>query len=242
MGAPVRGCTLAVTLSATSQGAAADARAAWSDFMGGKTRPAREYAADAAAEAAATSDEDGDSDAPSSCGAQPPLQLLVLVPALPRGALVEVQPLCMLPPSQAGGDATPMQRRSTALLPAASTAACVHVPGRFFRAHGCCSAPGSAAGTVAAVEECLHSASLTWSDVTCLRLYVADKHDADAAAAWDAALELAHAPLHPVLLPVLGVASPLASCDHIDVSGWLHSLLEVTVMRFTGPQAPADSE
>lgn len=241
MGAPLRGCALAVTLYATSQGAAADARTAWSDFMGGKTRPAREYASDAAAEAVI--EEDGDADAPSSFGTQPALQLLVLVPALPRGAAVEVQPLCMLPPSQAGGGTCLVPLRSSAPLPAASTSACVHIPGRFFRAHGCCSAPGGEAGAVAAVQECLHCAALTWSDVTCVRLYVADKHDADAAAqAWGTALELAHAPLHPLLLPVLGVASPPASCDHIDAGGWLHSLLEVTVMRCTTPQASADSE
>ena len=238
MGAPMKECSLAVTLYATSQQAAADVLAAWSDFMGGKTRPAREYAADA--KPAATLGDDGDdADAPS-LGAHQPLQLLVLVPALPRGAAVEVQPLCMLLPSQAGGD-TP---RSTQSFAASGTAACVSVPGRFFRVHGCCAAPGGEAATVAAVQECLHSSALTWGDVTCLRLYVADDtHDAQAAAhAWDAALEVAHAPLHPLVLPVLGVASSPASCGHIDVRSWLHSLLEVTVMRCTGPQASSSSE
>jgi diphthine-ammonia ligase len=238
MGAHLRGA-LAVTLYATSQDAAADARAAWADSMRGVAPPAREYAADAAGVAA--SDEDGNADAPYSFGS--PLQLLVLVPALPRGAAVEVQPLCMLPPTQAGRSHCPVPQRPPATLHAASTTACVHVPDRFFRAHGCCAAPGGEAGAVAAVQECLHAAALSWSDVTCARLYVADADDASTAArAWDAALELAHAPLHPLVLPVLGVASPPPSCDHMDAGDWLHSLLEVTVMRFSGPHAPADSE
>jgi len=93
---------------------------------------------------------------------------------------------------------------------------------------------------VASLQASLQSASLTWDDIACLRLYVASEDDAAVQAsanAWRAALGAAVlgggtadsgwlSSLSMVVVPVKGVATS----GETDVQ-WLHSLLELTALR-----------
>ena len=234
MGAPLRqAAALAVTMYATSERACAVLRGAWADLLRGRTKARREYALDFGESVGDVGDRnDGASDPGQRINTAQntvPLELLVLVPALPRGAAVEVQPLCRTINT---AQETAMRRDAHA----------VYLPRSFLRAYGRSTSPGGETEAVASLQASLQSASLTWDDIACLRLYVASKDEAAVQAsanAWRAALEAAvlgggteHvdsgwlSTLSMVVVPVKGVATSGES----DVQ-WLHSLLELTALR-----------
>ena len=201
MRAPLRRAAVAATLYATSAEAAAALAAAWNAHLDGRTPPRPGFGPDGAS----SDDEDeggGGNDARPAADAWRfawrPLQTRVILPALPRAAAVELQPLALEPDAASWGDACGDDPLSCADGDASS----VWLPGRFLRAH----APGAPGEAYAALGAALARAGLAWPDAACLRVFHAPGGD-------DAALRAAwHASLHgldiaPVLVPCCGVAS-----------------------------------
>jgi hypothetical protein len=146
-----------------------------------------------------------------------PLQTRVLLPALPRAALVELQPLALEPDAASWGD----EDGADPLAAAEGDACAVWLPRRFLRAH----AAGSAGDAAAALGAALQRAGLAWADVAILRVFHTDGGDTEGLrAAWGAALRDAGAqPVPtPMLVPCCGVASgdgpPLASLA--ELTAW----------------------
>ena len=203
MRAPLRRAAVAATLYATSAASAAALAAAWDDHLDGRTPPRPGFGPDGAA---SEGDDDGDGDADDASGAWRfgwrPLQTRVLLPALPRAALVELQPLALEPDATSWGD----DDGADPLAGADGDARAVWLPRRFLRAH----AAGSAGDAAAALGASLRRAGLAWVDVAILRVFHTDGCDAEALRAdWDAALrEVGAQPAPtPVLVPCCGVAS-----------------------------------
>jgi diphthine-ammonia ligase len=243
MQSPLHRATAAATLYATSDAAADALAAAWEAMLAGRVPPRAGFGPDGCGAPAEPSGDDADAeeddgDEAVRARAWPwawrPLRAAVRVPALPRGAAVELQPLAFAPDADAwrSGDDDDDDDDDAAAAPASRAdgdATSVWVPRRFCRAHGACgaldalegaeTADAAARAAVASLDAALSRAALTWRDVCSLRVYhVITEGDGDAVAlrgAWAAALaqrcggddgDDAAAPA-PVFVPVLGVAS-----------------------------------
>jgi hypothetical protein len=155
-----------------------------------------------------------------------PLQTRLLLPALPRAALVELQPLALEPDAASWGN----DAGADPLAAAEGDARAVWLPRRFLRAH----ADGSAADAAAALDAALQRAGLGWADVAVLRVFHCEACEALALrAAWGAALRGIGAQPAPaaVLVPCCGVASgdgpPLAALA--ELTAWRPAQLHDSV-------------
>ena len=188
LSAPLRRAAAAATLFATSPEAMAALRTAWQACLCGAQPYRRGFEPDGQPE---TVPEDVSEPVSEDAWASDwqPLLTCLLVPALPRGALCELQPLCFAiadDPVPCGSDDAVWQ------------------PGRSLRAH----ATGTPAAALAQLGAALERAELSWAAVASLRLFVCPGSD-DAAlrAAWTAALAGVAAGLVPACVPVLGWGS-----------------------------------
>jgi diphthine-ammonia ligase len=205
MHAPLHRAAAGAILYATSAGGADALAGAWEDMLAGRVPPRPGFGPDGKglpAEASADDADAADADADDADDAEVvrarawpwawrPLLAAVRVPALPRGAAVELQPLAFAPDADAwrsnDGDDAADDDAADAASRASGDATSVWVPGRFCRAHGACGAvdagaeasPRAAAdvtvadasAAVASLHAALCRASLTWHDVCSLRVY-----------------------------------------------------------------------
>lgn len=242
MGCPLdRGGALAMTAYATCADAAAELHVAWQALLDGAAPVRAAYLPDEGEGEEEEREEregcEGERDFGSaSCDAShprrrlafQPLLVTLRVPALPRGARVEVQPLgwCLHDGGKALEGAPP---------PACRNPTAVWIPGTFIRAHACCSLAGGEAGAAQELQESLLQAGLTWAHVHALRLYVRTQHHGDAHKtmartrdAWMGALkalqEAKGETLHLICVPVLAVSSGIHGEE-------LASLVELTAWR-----------
>ena len=219
MRAPLRRAAVAATLYATSAASASALAAAWDAHLDGRTPPRPGFGPDGAASEGDDDAEDARPDAASAAWrfGWRPLQTRVLLPALPRAALVELQPLALEPDAASWGD----DCGAEPLAAADGDAQAVWLPRRFLRAH----AAGSAGEAAAALGAALRRVGLAWADVAVLRVFHTDGSDAPSLrVAWDAALRDVGAQPAPaaVLVPCCGIASgdgpPLAALA--ELTAW----------------------
>jgi hypothetical protein len=185
---------------------------------------------------AAASDDDDDDGAASQQATWPwrwhPLLTTVLLPALPRGASVELQPLALMAGDPSWGDDADDDVVAGGAAAADGNGSAVWVSRRFCRAHGACAAgaehTAAAVAAVAALASSLAAAQLAWADVYCLRVYHTDAvSEATWRDAWASALKDAAA-VAPLFVPVLGVVS--AGGAHLaalaELSAWWPAQLD----------------
>jgi enamine deaminase RidA (YjgF/YER057c/UK114 family) len=105
-----------------------------------------------------------------------PLLLTLLVPALPRGASVEVQPLVLVAEEADGSDQPADESRASRREDGAVTT--VWRPRRALRAHARLSCVGCAVAAVHRLADSLREAGLDWQDVFSLRLFAGTEVEA----------------------------------------------------------------